>query len=154
MYNKSSKNLRSLEDLITELGGLIERHDSYIEDQVVAPMKACGTRWIGHLVNALQRAINKFGVYLKDLEKMANDKTTQKAVSSRLCVYLKQLQDYRYHLGIGFFLHLLMPLKELSLGWQKYYVSAVEQENRLEQALKNVTLLKSICGKGKCLELP
>ena len=86
LYNKSSKNLRSLEDLITELGGLIERHDSYIEDQVVAPMKACGTRWIGHLVNALQRAINKFGVYLNDLEKMANDKATQKAVSSRSCV--------------------------------------------------------------------
>ena len=154
LYNKRSKKLRSLEDLFTELEGLIELHDSYSEGQGVAPMKACGTRWIGHLVNALQQAVNNFRVYLKDLEKMVNDKTTQKAVSSRLFVYLKQWQDYRYHLWIGFFLHLLMPLKELSLGWQKDYVSAVDQENRLEQALKNVTLLKNTCEKGKCLELP
>ena len=130
LYNKSSKKLRSLEELIKDLEGLIALQDSCIEDEGILPMKACGTRWIGHLVNALQRAINKFGVYLKDLDNMAKDDTTKKPDSSRLFGYLKQWQDYRYLLGMGFFLHLLIPLKMLSLGWQKDYVSAVEQEQK------------------------
>ena len=154
LYNKSSKKLRSLEELIKDLEGLIALQDSCIEDEGIAPMKACGTRWIGHLVNALQRAINKFGVYLKDLDNMAEDDTTKKPDSPRLFGYLKQWQDYRYLLGMGFFLHLLIPLKMLSLGWQKDYVCAVEQEQKLEKALKNINLLKGICEKGRCLELP
>ena len=161
LYNKSSKKLRSLEELIKDLEGLIKDleglialQDSCFEDAGIAPMKACGTRWIGHLVNTLQRAINKFGVYLKDLDDMTKDDSTKKPDSSRLFGYLKQWQDYRYLLGVGFFLHLLIPLKMLSLGWQKDYVCAVEQEQKLEKALKNINLLKGICEKGRCLELP
>ena len=130
LYNKRSKKLRSLEELIKDLEGQIALQDSCIEDEGIAPMKACGTRWIGHLVNALQRAINKFGVYLKDLDNMAKDDATKKPDSWRLFGYLKQWQDYRYLLGMGFFLHLLIPLKMLSLGWQKDYVCAVEQEQK------------------------
>ena len=87
-------------------------------------------------MNALKRAINKFGIYLKDLENLANGekKSSEKA---RLFGYINKWKDYRYLLGIGFFLHLLIPLKELSLGWQKNFVSAaVDQEQRLEKSLK------------------
>ena len=68
--------------------------------------------------------------------------------------YINKWKDYRYLLGMGFFLHLLMPLKELSLGWQKNVVSAVDQEQRQEKSLSNILMLKSICEKGKVLELP
>ena len=85
---------------------------------------------------------------------MAKGDTTKKPDSSRLFGYLKQWKDYRYLLGMGFFLYLLIPLKMLSLGWQKDYVCAVEQEQKLEKALKNINLLKGICEKGRCLELP
>ena len=140
LYNKSSKKLRSLEELIKDLEGLIKDleglialQDSCIEDEGIAPMKACGTRWIGHLVNALQRDINNFGVYLKDL---AKDDSTRKPDGSRLFGYLKQWQDYRYLLGMGFFLHLLIPLKMLSLGWQKDYVCGKSTEEPLERYLR------------------
>ena len=36
---------------------------------------------------------------------------------------------------MGFYLHLSMPLKELSLGWQKNFVCAVEQEEKLQRAI-------------------
>ena len=54
---------------------------------------------------------------------------------------------------MGFFLHLLMPLKELLLGWQKKILTAVDQERRLEKALKGLAMLKTICHDGKVLEL-
>ena len=69
-----------------------------------------------------------------------------KSEKARLFGYINNLLD------MGFFLHLLMPLKELSLGWQKNF--AVDQEQRLEKSLSNILMLKSICEKGKVLELP
>ena len=65
LYNNSPNKLRSLQELTVELEGSSELDDNYIEDGGITPLKACGTRWIGHLVKSLQRAINKFGVYLK-----------------------------------------------------------------------------------------
>ena len=112
LYNKSLKKLRSLKELISELEGLIDLNDNFIDDGGIAPHKSCGTRRIGHLVNALQRAINKLGIYLKDLENLANGekKSSKKA---RFFGYINKWKDYRYLLGMGFFLHLLMPLKKL-----------------------------------------
>lgn len=55
---------------------------------------------------------------------------------------------------MGFFLHLLMLLKELSLGWHKKIVTTVDQDNRLKKALKSHAMLKTICDNGKVLELP
>ena len=71
LYNKSPKKLRSLKQLVEDLDGLVDLVNNATEDDGVVPIKACGTRWIGHLVNALQSAINKFRVYLKDMENFA-----------------------------------------------------------------------------------
>ena len=153
LYNKSLKKLRSLKEIISKLECLIYLNDNFTDDDGIAPIKSCGTRWIGHLVNALQRAINKFGIYLKDFENLANGEKKSSA-KARLFGYINKWKDYRYLLGMGFILHLLMPLKELSLGWQKNFVSAVDKEQRLEKSLSNILMLKSICEKGKELELP
>ena len=55
LYEESSTKLRSLNQLVKDLDGLVDLVDNPTEDNGVAPIKACGTRWIGHLVNALQR---------------------------------------------------------------------------------------------------
>ena len=68
LYNKSTKKLRSLKELIDELDYLVDLTGNFIKDDGVASIKAFGTRWVGHLVNALQRAIKKFGIYLVDIE--------------------------------------------------------------------------------------
>ena len=153
LYEESSTKLRSLNQLVKDLDGLVDLVDNPTEDNGVAPIKACGTRWIGHLVNALQRAINKFGIYLKDLENFARGLKKAKT-KAEILGYINKWRDYRYLLGMGFFLHVLMPLKELSLGWQKTLVTAVDQERRLEKALDDLALLKTICDNGRILELP
>ena len=95
LYNKSTKKLRSLKELISELDGLLDLNDNPIGDDGVAPIKACGTRWIGHLVNALQRAINKFGIYLKDIENRV--KTEKKAnKKAELLGFISRWRDYRH----------------------------------------------------------
>ena len=68
LYNKSTKKLSSLKQLIDELDDLVDLTENFIEDDGAAPMKACGTRWIEHLVKALQLTTNKFEIYLTDLK--------------------------------------------------------------------------------------
>ena len=46
-----------------------------------------------------------------------------------------------------------MPLKEISLGWHKKIVAAVDQKRRLEKALKDLAMLKTICYSGNVVEL-
>ena len=54
-----------------------------------------------------------------------------------------------YLSDMGYFLHLLMPLKELWLGWQKKIVTAVDQARNLKNALTDLPMLKTICDNGK-----
>ena len=58
------------------------------------------------------------------------------------------------YLGWDSFLHLLMSLKELLLGWEKKVITAVDQEGILKRALKDVAMLKTICDNGKVIEFP
>ena len=51
--------------------------DNFIEDDVITPIRACGTRCIGHLVEAFQRATSKFRIYLTDPENFRKNKKTK-----------------------------------------------------------------------------
>ena len=48
LYNKSSKELRSLEGLLYDLQGLVELEGYYIEDTGTALIKVCVTRQSRH----------------------------------------------------------------------------------------------------------
>lgn len=85
----------------------------FIENDAVAPIAAFGTRWVGHLVKVLQRAIKKLGIYLQDLEDFGK-KGKKAKIKSEVFGYASRLQDYQYLLGMGIFLHLSMPLSKLS----------------------------------------
>ena len=78
LSNKSTKKLRSLKKLINVLDGLVDLTDNCVEDNSVAPITAYGIRLIGHLVKALERAINKFAIYLTDLENIGRKEKKQK----------------------------------------------------------------------------
>lgn len=56
LHNKITKKLGSLKEITDELDGLVNLTNSIIMDDCVTPIRACGTRWIGYLVKASQRA--------------------------------------------------------------------------------------------------
>ena len=41
----------------------------------VRPVKASGTHWISHKVNAMKLCLDKWGLYIQHLENMTNDKS-------------------------------------------------------------------------------
>ena len=68
LYNKNTKKLTTLRELIDKLIDFVDFTDNFEENDCGAYIRACGTRWIEHLVKVIQRAINKFGVHLTDLK--------------------------------------------------------------------------------------
>ena len=72
LLNKRKEKLRSLKELIDEFDSLVDLTD-FTEDDGVASIRACESRWIGHLVKTLQCTIKKIGIYLTDLEKLKGE---------------------------------------------------------------------------------
>lgn len=66
LYKKSPKKCHQLEDVVASLRECLEPHDlphkggSY-------PLRASGTHFVAHKVNALERRINRYGAYIGHL---------------------------------------------------------------------------------------
>ena len=54
----SHQKCRELEGIISDLKQFFE-----FDDCGVRPLRARGTRWVTHEVNAMQRVLSKFGAY-------------------------------------------------------------------------------------------
>ena len=57
LYEKSPKRCRELEDIINELKDCM-----CFDDAGVRPIRASGSRWVTHKLNAMKRIL-KFGAY-------------------------------------------------------------------------------------------
>ena len=55
IYEKSPKKCRELEEVISDLKGCITFDDSGIR-----PVRASGSRWISHKLNAMRRVLSKY----------------------------------------------------------------------------------------------
>ena len=75
MYEKSPKKCRQLEDVIIELKQCIE-----FDGGGVRPVRASGSRWISHKLNAMKRIVAKFGAYTNHLALMSTDTTVKPAL--------------------------------------------------------------------------
>ena len=122
--------------------------DDFIDEDGMAAIRACGTRWTGHLAKAFQCIIKKFGIYLIYLKNFRKKGEKSKNIGRN---FLQCQQMSRLSIPI---FDLFTQLKQLWLGWQKKTNTAIDQESRLKKALKDLAMLKAICDNGKVLKLP
>ncbi len=62
IYEKSPKKCRQLEEIITDLKGCLS-----FEDGGTKPVRASGSRWVGHKFSAMKRILSKYGAYTNHL---------------------------------------------------------------------------------------
>lgn len=62
LYKKSPKKCGELEEVISDLTEYVS-----FDDKGVRPVRASGSRWICHKVNAMRRILSKFGAYTMHL---------------------------------------------------------------------------------------
>ena len=55
IYEKSPQKCRELENLVSDLGEFI-----FFTDKGLRPVRASGSRWISHKLNAMRRILSKY----------------------------------------------------------------------------------------------
>ena len=104
LYNKSPKKCREIQDIITDLKQCLS-----FDDNGIKPIRASGTRWVSHKINAMKRVLSKFGVYTNHIASLIEDSSTKAADKAKLKGYLTKWTDAKYLLGCALFVDLLTP---------------------------------------------
>ncbi|XP_071835235.1 zinc finger protein 862-like [Apostichopus japonicus] len=126
-YKNSPKRLRELKAL-----------GDIMNEVVNKPLKAHGTRWVQHKLQATEALLKSYSVVVAHLENMANDKTHDQAKAKGI---LDKVNNFKFVSHLLYFQHLLRPISRLSVTWQKEVVEAplvLATLNNLKQTLGNM----------------
>ena len=109
----------------------------------VRPLRACGTRFIGHKVAALDRLIDNFGAYLSHLAILSEDPGVKDVDRQKLKGYIKRWEDGKVLLSCALFSDLLKPASILCKTLQEEElcsVCSIEPVMKTKKALEKVSL--------------
>ncbi len=112
LYHNSPKKCRELDDVVQALKMCLEEEDDDVPRSNLRsnrPLRACGTRFVGHKVAALNRLIQRFGAYLAHLTTLINDPCVKSIEKAKLKGYLMRWKDSKIILGCALFHDLLKP---------------------------------------------
>ena len=82
------------------------------------PVRLQGSRWINHKCKALQRIVDRYGMYMNHLATLGEDTTTSSADRARLKSFLKKWKQSKMLVGVAMYLDVLKPPSVLSLSLQ------------------------------------
>ena len=128
LYEKSPKKFRLLQDVYDNLKSEID-----FQSKKVKPVKACGSRWIGHKHEALKHLYDKFGVIMKSIHEMCSDNSFTAADRAKFSSYFKKWTGGKYVLHIPLLLDVLQPAVILSLAFQTKEADVVKVSRSLKQ---------------------
>lgn len=138
IYDKSPRKSRELEDIIADLRGCLS-----FDDAGVRPLRASGTRWVTHKVEAMKRVLSKFGAYTSHLAALSEDTTIRDR--AKLKGFYTKWTDAKYLLGCALFVDVLTPCAILS---------KVMQSDDLDVLGAFMSMLRTVKEVGKLADKP
>ncbi len=108
IYSKAPKKCRILDEVVTELQSCLESSE-FPSSGGTRPLRSCGTRFILHKVNALERVLDRYGAYLCHIISLTEDPTTKSADKQKLKGYCKKWTQSKILLGFALFHDILKP---------------------------------------------
>ena len=137
LYEKSPKKCRELSDLMDDLKEVYE----FPEEGGCVPVRAHGSRWITFKRKALQRFVDRYGVYLKHLGKLVEDKSIKSVDRQRLKGYLLKWREAKMLIGSALYTDALKPASVLSLSLQEGHIDVIQG---IKHILKSHSSLKKL----------
>ena len=136
LYEKSPKKSHELATIAEDLKEVFE-----LPKGGNLPIRSSGTRWISHKRKALQRVVDRYGVYINHLSTLAEDKSVKSDDRARLKGYLLKWRHSKILIGCAMYVDAMKPISLLSLTLQGHSVDIVLC---IEHILKTSKALKSI----------
>ena len=138
VYERSPKKCRQLEEIIADLQQCLT-----LDDAGIRPVRASGSRWVTHKLNAMKRVLSKFGAYTNHLTALSEDKSVKSSDRAKLRGYCKKWVDAKYVLGCAFFVDLLSPCAIFSKVMQSDDLDVLAAFTSLLRTVKEVNKLSS-----------
>lgn len=132
------KKCRELEDIISDL----QQYMAF-DDCGVRPVRASGTRWVAHKLNAMKRVLSKYGAYTSHLAALSTDSSVKAVDCAKLSGFYKKWTDAKYVLGCALFIDLLTPCAIFSKSMQSDEADILGAMTCLLKTLKETERLSS-----------
>ena len=130
LYEKSPKKTRELQEIADDLKEVYE-----LPKGGNNPVRSQGSRWINHKRKALQRVVDRYGVYITHLTTLVEERSLRAEDKARLKAYLRII------LGCAMYIDILKAPSLLSLSLQGCELDTVLG---IKNILKSITALKSL----------
>ena len=140
LYENSPKKCRELEEIVSDLKTCITFDDSGGS----RPIRACGSRWVGHKLNAMKCVLSKYGAYTNHLIPLSKDQAVRSADWAKLQGYCHQWIDAKYVLCCAVFIYILTPTTIFSKPMQSDELDILAALTSLLQTIKEIDKLKSL----------
>ena len=144
LYEKSPKKCRQLQDVVESLKASFG--EAQVPEGGTRPLRAHGTRFVSHKIEALGRMIDRYGVYMNHLVSLTEDRTVKATDKQKLKGYIKVWKNANVLLGCGVFAEILKPVGILSKVLQNEEICMYESIEGVMKTKKNLTT--------PCKELP
>ena len=136
LYEKSAKKARELEAIADDLRQFFE-----LSKGGSKPVRCSGTRWVTHKRKAMQRLVDRYGVYIAHILALAEDTSVKATDRARLKGYLAKWKKPAALVGCVLYIDVLKPLSILSLTLQGDKADIVCS---MENTVKSVKLLQQL----------
>ena len=135
LYSNSPKKSKELDIIAGELKEVYE-----LPKKGNLPVRCQGTHWIGHKRCALQRIVDRFGVYIIHLTNL-KDPAVKPADKCKLKGYLRKWSQGKMLIGCSMYIDILKAPSILSLVLQEDGMDIIQG---IKAILKSVSSLKSL----------
>lgn len=138
LYNKSPQKMHQLAPIMEDLKEVF--HFSSAGNPM--PVHNQGTRWINHKRRALQRIVDRFGVYCTHLYSMTNDSTLEAADQVKLKSFHKRWTQGKILIGCALYIDVLKAPSQLSLPLQENKIDVISGIKHILKTVQTFRLLR------------
>ena len=153
LYENSPKKCQELQDVVESLRASFDERE--VPKGGTRPLRAHGTRFVNHKIEALNRMIDRYGAYMNHLVELTEDHTVKSNDKQKLKGYIKVWKNAKVLLGCTVFAEILKPIGILSKVLQKEEIclyesieSVMKTKNSLEKLkttpLRQLSIVKEV----------
>ncbi len=139
IYEKSPKKCRQLVEIVNDLRDCLT-----LDDKGIKPVRASGSWWVTHKLNAMKRVISKYGAYTSHLTALSEDHSVNSDNRAKLKGYCRKWSDAKYLLGCAFFVDLLSPCAITSKQLQSDDLDVLAAFMSILKTVKEIKKLRSL----------
>ena len=139
LYEKAPKKCRELEEVVSDLKECI-----CIDEAGIKPVRASGSRWVSHKLNAMRRVLSKYGAYTGHLLALSEDHSLKSTDRAKFRGYCSQWLQAKYLLGCAVFVDVLTPCAVFSKVMQSDELDILAALTSLLRTVKETEKLSSL----------